>query len=1021
MSGSYTLQILHGSDFEAGLQAAQRADRFAAIVDRLEDAEANSITLSAGDNFIPGPFSAASGDPAVRTALQGFYTWLLQADPSTLTGLREAVGRMDVAVLNGIGVQASAIGNHDLDFGTTIFADAVDMTASGGLAASVGAMFPYLSANLDFSGDPALRSLYTATLRNAASYATTATDLAGPAALAAEAADQQIAPWTTIQEGGQTIGVLAVTTQLEAQLTSIGGVTVRDPAGDGGIDNMDELAGILQPLINQMTAQGINKVVLLSHLQQYTNELQLAAKLSGVDVIVAGGSHAIFADGTDRLRIGDAAEQGYPQFITAADGSPVAVVSTGNEYSYVGRLVATFDENGVIQRNSVSPAVSGAYATTDENVMALWGSADPYAEGTRGGEVRQLLAPVAQVINSKDGTVFGQTKVYLEGRRGEVRTEETNLGSLSSDANLSTARQVDGEVAVSFKNGGGIRAEIGALSTDAKAVEIPPQANPAAGKPEGGISQLDIENSLRFNNSLSIVTVTAEKLERLLEHSVAAVAPGATPGSFGQWGGVAFTYDPNGTAQVTSATNGNVITEGTRIRSAAILNDDGSLRLELVRDGTLVGDANAAIKLTTLSYLAEGGDSYPLQFYYTSRIDLLNNPNLPEGISSLAVRGSEQDAFAEYMAALHNGPYTAYGLRDVGASQDARVQNLALRSGDVTQETVQGVGDINGSSANQLLLGSAGNDTFHASAGRDTVRGQGGDDVLDFGGTSRAGGGLLEGTSGILSGFAWTDAAVGSSSTFFSGINTVRFADAEISFSSTSIAAKVDQLYRLFHGGADPVGQAYWTDVIKDGDAGAGAMATAFLANDPALAATDDSGFIGFLYNGLLGRDAEAGSQAFWMARINEFGRAQVVQDIAGSEEAGIRLSATAAKGVVFADFDALLVSEAYKAVLGRDVEAKGLESWTAALDARQNLDQLVSGIIGSTEHALLTPQNDADFVNGLYQDVLGRTADTGGFANWTGSLAQGTSRAAVVTGFLLSAEGMEHLYQAATDGVLIA
>jgi hypothetical protein len=35
-----------------------------------------------------------------------------------------------------------------------------------------------------------------------------------------------------------------------------------------------------------------------------------------------------------------------------------------------------------------------------------------------------------------DAAILGRTSVYLEGRRGEVRTEETNLGDLSADANL---------------------------------------------------------------------------------------------------------------------------------------------------------------------------------------------------------------------------------------------------------------------------------------------------------------------------------------------------------------------------------------------------------------------------------------------------------------------------------------------------------------------------------------------------------------------------------------------------------
>jgi 2',3'-cyclic-nucleotide 2'-phosphodiesterase (5'-nucleotidase family) len=168
---------------------------------------------------------------------------------------------------------------------------------------------------------------------------------------------------------------------------------------------------------------------------------------------------------------------------------------------------------------------------------------------------------VQAVISSKDGNVFGRTEVFLDGRRSEVRSEETNLGNLSADANLFVAKQVDAGVMVSLKNGGGIRAEIGAVLGQPVPSELPPLANPTAGKPEGGISQLDIENSLRFNNALSIVSVTAANLERLFEHAVAATAPGATPGQFAQIGGVSFSYDLTKTAQVVNSTTGVVSTE----------------------------------------------------------------------------------------------------------------------------------------------------------------------------------------------------------------------------------------------------------------------------------------------------------------------------------------------------------------------------------------------------------------------------------------------------------------------------
>ena len=98
-AGTFKLQILHASDFEAGLAAIDDAPRFAAIVDRLEDLETNSITLASGDNYIPSPFFNASSDPA----LDPFF--------------EESIGRADIRILNTIGIEASVIGNHEFDAG----------------------------------------------------------------------------------------------------------------------------------------------------------------------------------------------------------------------------------------------------------------------------------------------------------------------------------------------------------------------------------------------------------------------------------------------------------------------------------------------------------------------------------------------------------------------------------------------------------------------------------------------------------------------------------------------------------------------------------------------------------------------------------------------------------------------------------------------------------------------------------------------------------------------------------------
>ncbi len=802
-TGNYTLQILHGSDFEAGLLATGRADRFAAIVDRLEDALPNSITLSGGDNFIPGPFGAAGTDASMIPVLRAYYEQALGLAPGSLTslyGTSSPFFATDIAILNAIGIQASALGNHEFDLGTNAVAGAIDFTSNtsggtpGARVTGIGAQFPYLSANLGFSADAALRSLYTATLREASSYATRASDIVDNQSVANEALDAQIAPWTTIVEGGQTIGILGLTTQILASISTVNGVTILDPNGDGGVNNMAELAAILQPYVDQMTAQGINKIVLLSHLQQFSNELALAPLLRGVDVIISAGSHAIFADGTDALRSGDTASAGYPVYRTGADGKPVAIVSTSGEYSYVGRLVVTFDSEGVLIADpdgagalgvgGVDPAISGAYVTTDATVASLWGSDDAYADGTRGGEVRQITNQVQAVISAKDGNVFGRTDVFLDGRRSEVRTEETNLGNLSADANLFVAKQFDAGVAVSFKNGGGIRAEIGAVLGQPLPAELPPLANPSAGKPAGGISQLDIENSLRFNNTLSIVSVTAENLERLFEHAVAATAPGATPGQFAQIGGVSFSYDLSRTAQVVSSSTGVVSTVGERVRNLAILNEDGSIADVIMMNGVLQGDPSRVIKVVTLNFLAGGGDGYPFPAYTIpgSRVDLANHAALGDGVATFAAKGSEQDAFAEFIAAKHGTEATAFDNLDTTKANDLRIQDVAARADTVLNPYAQvTVGErvdlvqmttasgafafgFTGTSASETIQahaaaeridGGAGNDSILARGGNDSVLGGEGNDTLDGG----AGNDTLNGGAGndVLRGGAGDD------------------------------------------------------------------------------------------------------------------------------------------------------------------------------------------------------------------------------------------------------------------------
>ncbi|WP_244475643.1 ExeM/NucH family extracellular endonuclease [Methylobacterium sp. Leaf466] len=750
---TYTLQILHASDWEAGIGAIGRAANFAAIVDRLEDQSANSITLSTGDGWIPSPFFIAGGDPQLAATYNGVYNQLFGLSGAEAYGrLSASVGRADITIQNIIGVQAAVFGNHEFDSGPTEVANIIGSnlgTAPGAADDTwVGALFPYLSTNLNFSREAALSGLFTPQILDAGFAAN------GPTSTNTGTGADRIAKSTILTENGERIAFVGATTQINPLISSLGNVTVD---GFNGADNIPLLAEHINAEVDRVLAANpdIDKVIVGTHLQQFSNEQALAPLLRNVDVLIGGGSNTRLSDADDRLAPGDVSGGAYPQFFTNASGQPLALVNTDGEYSYVGRLTVTFDEAGNVIRDSISTQTSGAVVVDDTTVTELYGSTEAaFTPGSKGYLVREVIEGldanndgvqetlgVADVIRQQDGNILGRSSVYLEGRRGEVRTEETNLGNLSSDANIWYAKQYDETVTVSIKNGGGIRDSIGSFAATAGGTaELPPAANPAAGKQAGDISQLDVTNSLRFNNNLSLVTVTAGELEKILEHGVAGVAPGATPGAFTQIGGVSFAFDATRQSQ-TLDVNGTVTREGQRILSAAIIDEDGYILDTLVENGQVVGDADREIRVVTLDFLATGsatapglgGDNYPFPAFGANRVNLreATPASLPD-TETFAAQGSEQDALAEYLKAFHQE--TPFAIADTGPSADTRIQNLSARADTVLQ---RGISD-QGGTGNDILEGTAFADRLSGGEGDDIVVNGAGDDILS-GGSSPSG------------------------------------------------------------------------------------------------------------------------------------------------------------------------------------------------------------------------------------------------------------------------------------------
>jgi 2',3'-cyclic-nucleotide 2'-phosphodiesterase (5'-nucleotidase family) len=146
---------------------------------------------------------------------------------------------------------------------------------------------------------------------------------------------------------------------------------------------------------------------------------------------------------------------------------------------------------GKIDISKLDPSINGAYATDAASVSALTAT-NPGAPDPEVVAITQTLRD--RVIVPKDSSIFGSTTVFLNGTREDVRTQETNLGNLTADANLFAARQTDSSVVLSLKNGGGIRDNIGVVSGAGGATgaidRLPPVANELANKKAGDVSLL---------------------------------------------------------------------------------------------------------------------------------------------------------------------------------------------------------------------------------------------------------------------------------------------------------------------------------------------------------------------------------------------------------------------------------------------------------------------------------------------------------------------------------------------------
>lgn len=438
----FTLTVLHNNDGESDLLPSEEdADpgagsisRFGAVVEQLRR---EALTGPNKSKSKTGVITITSGDNFL-------------ASPELQASFDKGVPWYDTIALDAIGYDAFVIGNHEFDFGPDVLADFIEGFEGGDDI--------FLSANLDFSNEPSLQALVD---------------------------DGRIAKSTVIKERGERIGIVGATTPELDEVTS---------AGDVIVDT--DVAGAVQAEVDALTAQGIEIILVSSHLQDITNELELATQLTDVDAIIGGGG-------------GEDITGNYPLEAIDADGITVPVVTVPGDYFDVGRLVLDFDKDG-----NVIGFGGGLVPVTSDAPQ------DPFL-------LANVEQPVADFLAALGQDIIATSEVGLNGVRNQVRTRETNVGNLMTDGMLAAATARAAEFGtevpdVALQNGGGIR-------------------NDSIIGP-GDVSVLDTFDIAPFANFVAVLDpISTEDFVAAVEHGLSGL-PGAA-GSFAQWGGLTLTYD----------------------------------------------------------------------------------------------------------------------------------------------------------------------------------------------------------------------------------------------------------------------------------------------------------------------------------------------------------------------------------------------------------------------------------------------------------------------------------------------
>ena len=336
---------------------------------------------------------------------------------------------------------------------------------------------------------------------------------------------------------GKKIGVFGLETPetaTKAHPAKIQGVTFV-----GGQDMMK----LAQTEVDTLKAAGCDYVICLGHLgidaeSTGNRSIDVLNAVTGIDVFIDGHSHSTL----DQIK---AATNG-----TGKVGNAY-LTSTGTKLANVG--VVDIAPDGTITTSNVP-----LDTLTAENA-----------------DTAAVIRRIQQQIDADYGAVFAQSEVQLNGEKAQVRTGETNLGDLITDAMLWQAGTLGEKVDAAISNGGGIRASLSV----------------------GGLTKKDINTVLPFGNTLYLVKLTGAQLLEALEASTCSLPESI--GAFPQVSGIEYTVNTGAKFSSTENYPGSTYGKPNAVNRVTIQSVGGA-----------AFDPAETYTIVTNDFLGAGGDTY---------------------------------------------------------------------------------------------------------------------------------------------------------------------------------------------------------------------------------------------------------------------------------------------------------------------------------------------------------------------------------------------------------------------------